>query len=400
MFRFLMTTAAIAGALLSCGANWLQFRGQRGNAVAHGAQPPVKWEADQVAWKADLPGRGVSSPIVVKNRVIVTCNEGVNQDKLLVLAFDKATGKLAWRRQFWSTGRNSTHPTSANAAPTPASDGERIYAFYSSNDLICLDLNGVLQWYRGLTHDYPKAGNDVGMSSSPLVVDETVVVQIENQGDSFAMGLNKRTGETRWRTPRDPRANWASPIAMPSRDGKKQTVLLQSPSGLTAHDPQTGEQLWKYEASCAGIASPVTAPGRVYLPSKGTTLLEIADESNSPEIVWDNNRISAGSSSFILGAKRLYALNNSGVLTCGNAETGKDLWKLRVGGRYWGTPILANGHIYGVNQSGKGFVVDVRGEKGKIVHRFEVGESVLASLAIVDQSIYVRTGKHLICIQK
>ncbi|MEZ6108579.1 MAG: PQQ-binding-like beta-propeller repeat protein [Pirellulaceae bacterium] len=118
-------------------------------------------------------------------------------------------------RRFWATGRPFSHPTSANAAPTPVSDGERIYAFYSSNDMVCLTLDGDLVWYRGLTFDYPKAANDVGMASSPVIAGDVVVVQIENQGDSFVAGIDRLTGETRWRhaAPRKPTGARPSPTS-------------------------------------------------------------------------------------------------------------------------------------------------------------------------------------------
>ena len=177
--------------LQAMAADWPQFRGAESNSVTSAAQPPAEWsDADgkNVAWKVDLPGRGPASPIVVDSKVIVTASSGVNQDRLHVLCFDAADGSKLWERQFWATGRTLTHPSSANAAPTPASDGELIFAFFSSNDLACLDLDGNLKWFRGLAHDYPAAGNDVGMSSSPVVAGDSVIVQVECQGDSFRHG--------------------------------------------------------------------------------------------------------------------------------------------------------------------------------------------------------------------
>ena len=225
-------------------ADWPQFRGFQSNSVSRDKQPPVWSETENIAWKAELPGRGVSSPIVVNNRVVVTCSSGVNQDRMHVVCFDAASGKQLWERQFWATGRTLTHSLSANAAPTPASDGKLVFAFYSSNDLACLDLDGNLKWFRGLAHDYPSAGNDVGMSSSPVVIGNTVIVQIENQGDSFAAGIDTATGETRWRIDRDRLASWASPIAMRGKTPAEDVVLLQSANFLTAHDPRDGKQLW------------------------------------------------------------------------------------------------------------------------------------------------------------
>src|SRR5262245_41689448 len=233
-------SAAAAGA-----SDWLAFRGSDSNSATRGAQPPAEWsEAHNVAWKASLPGRGPSSPIVVGSRVVVTCSSGVQQDRLHVVCFDAEEGKQLWERQFWATGRTLSHPASANAAPTPASDGKLIFAFYSSNDLACLDLDGNLKWFRGLAHDFPKAGNDVGMSSSPVVVGNVVIAQVECQGDSFATGIDTRTGETRWRIARPREASWASPIIVRGADAKSDAVLLQSPSQLSAHDPQSGRELW------------------------------------------------------------------------------------------------------------------------------------------------------------
>jgi outer membrane protein assembly factor BamB len=229
--------------LLLAGAEWRQFRGNSANSVA-ATTLPTEWDVatkKNIAWQADLPGRGPSSPILVAGRVIVTASDGPRQDKLHVLCFDAATGKERWRRQFWATGRTLCHSESSIAAPTPASDGQRIFAFYSSNDLACLDLDGNLLWYRGLAFDYPKAGNDVGMSSSPVVVGDTVVVQVENQGDSFAAGLDTATGRERWRIARDPRANWSSPTSVATKEGP--LVLLQDLEKLTALEPRSGKQV-------------------------------------------------------------------------------------------------------------------------------------------------------------
>ncbi len=224
-------------------ADWLQFRGGDAGGAAAMADLPITWSAEtnqHIAWKVPLPGKGVSGPIVVGGKILLTASSGFKQDRLHVLCFDAASGENLWERQFWATGRTLCHPTSAVAAPTPASDGRRVFAFFSSNDLACLDLEGNLLWYRGLSFDYPHAGNDVGMASSPVVVDETVVVQIENQDDSFAAGLDAATGETRWRHDRDPLANWSSPVAVRSNDGKGDLVLVTSSNKTTAYEPRTG----------------------------------------------------------------------------------------------------------------------------------------------------------------
>ena len=121
MSGYLKTIALAALVIMSSGADWKQFRGSAANSVAEQTQLPLSWtDSENVAWKVDLPGRGPSSPIVVDGNVIVTASSGQDQERLHVLCFDAATGQKRWERQFWATGRTRTHPSSANAAPTPA----------------------------------------------------------------------------------------------------------------------------------------------------------------------------------------------------------------------------------------------------------------------------------------
>ncbi|MFO0870748.1 MAG: PQQ-binding-like beta-propeller repeat protein [Pirellulales bacterium] len=381
---------------LTPAADWRQFRGPAGTSVAETTRLPTTWnvaDSRNVAWKVDLPGRGPSSPIVVGDRVIVTCSDGPLQEKMFVVCFDAASGKQLWQRQFWATGRTYSHPDSANAAPTPTSDGERIFAFFSSNDLVCLNLQGELLWYRGLAYDFPKAGNDVGMASSPVVVAGTVVVQVENLGDSFAAGIDAASGETRWKLPRKASMNWTSPAVFRTPQGR-QLVLLQSPGLLTAHDPQSGEQVWQFEAECQTIPSAVGSDGRVYLPAKGVTALDLSD-GTAPKVAWDSNQLNPNPACPIVAGKRIYALNRAGVLTCADAENGRNLWQLRVGGTFWSTPIFANGHLYCINQDGKAKVIAVSDSKGEVVGDADFGERIQGSPAVGGDALYVRSDKHL-----
>ena len=374
-------------------ADWLQFRGSENNPVAPNDSVPAKFSAtENVAWKAPLVGDGVSGPIVVKGRVVVTASSGTaRQDRLHVLAFDVKDGEQLWHRQLWALGRPFHHPTSANAAPTPASDGEHIFAFYSSNDLVCLDLDGNLLWYRGLGFDYPKAGNDVGMASSPLVVGDTVVVQVESLNDSFAAGLDKATGEERWRIRRPKAMNWVSPTALRGKDGKL-AVLLQAAKGISAHDPLTGKELWTFEGSAASIPSVMAVDDRVYVPAGGLTALKASPDGTSFEVLWSSNRLGPGNASPVVHDGRIYVLAD--VLKCGDANTGDVLWQLRLKGSFWATPVIAGGNIYCPNQDGQCLVVKL-GEKGEIVHEADLGEPLFASPAVADNALYLRTDKHL-----
>ncbi|MGC3969968.1 MAG: PQQ-binding-like beta-propeller repeat protein [Pirellulales bacterium] len=405
MFRslhLLIAALVLHGAAHGRAADWLQFRGNDNTGSTGTARVPatefvVKTEGEQpknVVWSVELPFAGVSSPIIVGDKLYLTGVTGGRQERLHIACFAKADGKLLWQRQFWATGRTLCHPTSSVAANTPASDGRRIFAFFSSNDLVCVDLDGNLQWLRGLTLEHPAAANDVGMAASPLVVDGAVVVQVENKGDSFAAGIDAETGESLWQHPRKADMNWTSPTLFHPPGGKP-LVLLQSTHELTAHDPRTGEKAWSYEGKLAEISSPVSRSDLVILPADGLTVLRAPAGSANWEKLWQESGLSTGSPSAVVHGDRVYVLNRAGVLTAGELATGKVLWKARAKGPYWATPVAVGDYLYLVNQDGAAHVIKTSAEKGEVVSQTEFGEQMLASPAYSDGALYFRGAKHL-----
>ena len=250
-------------------ADWPEFMGPRGRGLAADQAIRTRWsESEGIAWKTELPGRGASSPIVVGDLVVVTASSGSRQDQLHILAIDRATGRTVWHRRFWATGRTLVHPTSAVAAGTPASDGQRIVALYSSCDLIAVDLAGRLLWQRNLAVEHPRSGNDVGMGSSPRIIDGTAVVQIDCQGDAFALGVDAATGEDRWIVPREKLASWTSPLAV-TTPGRGECVLLQNPQGLDLRLAADGKQVWSWKGKCEGIPMTAESAAVMYVPGDG-----------------------------------------------------------------------------------------------------------------------------------
>ncbi|MEM7784493.1 MAG: PQQ-binding-like beta-propeller repeat protein [Planctomycetota bacterium] len=389
--------------------DWTQFRGTGGKSVSQ-AKPPVVFDANtNIAFKTPMPGKGASGPIVIGDRVIVTCSSGENQDQLQTVCVDAKTGKELWKQEFWATGRCFCHPLSANAAPTPASDGERVYAFYSSNDLACMDLDGNLIWYRGLAVDYPKAGNDVGMSSSPAVKDGIVVVQVECQGDSFAMGLDAETGVTIWTKERNKVAVWSSPLIIEA--GERSLVVLQSTTGVDVVDLKTGETAFQSEGETSSISSPAISDGKLFVPIEGTTAFAVSpDGSLSQE--WNSPQLRPSSMSSVVYKNKLYALNRGGVLAVYNTADGTQVQKVRaIKGSNWSTPVVANGHMYFFAQAGGCFVIKLD-EEGLVVTGDSNGaaeiinecnfedEVFLGSPAIAGDALYVRSDRYLYKIGK
>ena len=400
---------ALVGASPAVSADWRQFRGNDRNGAAADADsrpaPPTHWSASEnVAWKAALPGRGTSSPIVVAGRALVTCSSGPRQDRLHVLAFDVATGRLLWERRFWATGRTFCHPMTAVATPTPASDGRRVFCYFSSNDLVALDVDGNLLWLRGLGLEHPQAGNDIGLASSPLIAGDAVVVQSEGQGDSFAAAFDAATGATRWQIARPRGGSWSSPTLLRRVAADDNLVLLQSTSGVTAHDPVTGRQICSLATACNDIASAATVGDVVYLPtSGGVQALRSPRGATAAEPLWTAPKLSFGAASPVVHAGRVYTVNRAGVLNCGDAATGAILWQLRLKGAIWGSPAVAGGNMYLVNRDGVGLVVrlpaneQAAGAKpsGELIGEGAIDEPVLASPAIADGALYIRSDAHL-----
>jgi len=392
----LQLTLAVVAVCGFTGGDWLQFRGNDGTSTSPQTSLPLTFdEKTNVAWKVPLPGRGPSSPIVVQGRVVVTASSGPKGDRLHVLCFDAESGKLRWHRQLWATGHTACHPFAAVATCTPASDGERIFAFYSSNDLACFDLDGNLKWFRGLAYEHREARNDAGMGSSPIVSGDTVIVQIENQGDSFAAGIDTATGGTRWLIEREPDAIWSSPSLLRGKTPAEDVVVMHSRSRLTGHNAQTGKFLWDYEASCHTIASATTCGNRIYLPSFGLHALQYDATQQTIELLWYEPRLRSGNASPVVYDGRIYTIKPPAILACGDARDGSVLWQLRLKGPQWATPVLAGGHLYVVNHPGLVQIVEL-GDEGKLVGSVQIDPAILASPAVADGAIYFRSDQHLL----
>ena len=394
----------LAGCVLLAGrveADWLQFRGSASNGVAtpdmsSADAPPISWnDGENIAWKSPLPGRGQSSPIVVGTRVVVTAVSGFRQDRLHVLCFDRGSGKQLWERQLWATGMTYCHPKGSMAAPTPVSDGKRIFALFSCNDLVCYDLDGTPRWLRALTLDYPNAANSVGLSSCPIIANDTVVLQIENDAVSFAVGLNTTDGTNRWKIDRPRAVNWASPVRL---DGK--SVLFQSPSGLTALDARTGNSLWTHEVKCGVIASPTVANNMIFLPADGMTAFKWAGSSEkAPTPAWNSGKVKLVTPSPLVYDDRVYALGGS-ILRAIDIETGDIQWRLRLKGAFSSSPVAAGGRIYCFNEDGLGYVVQPGAKEGKVIATSEMGEGILCTPAISGGELFVRSDGQLWKIAK
>lgn len=400
----LVSSFVIGHSSFRCSASdWPQFRGPSASGVVADAKVPQKLKLD---WTAALPGRGLASPIIVGDQVFIICSSGPAQERLHVISFSAKDGAKAWERQLKATGRTMSHPKTSVAACTPCSDGKRVFALWSCNDLAAFDLKGNLLWLRGLTVDYPNASNSLGMASSPIVVGETVVTMIENDSESYTLGIDANTGRNLWKMDRPKAANWSSPVVYQPDKSSAPIVVLQSSKGLIGVDPATGSRLWEYAEGASTTSSSVVVGDIIYATSHGITALKPSKTGAAPEQLWRNEQLSPATISPVVIGDGIFTINGAGVLTKGDLKTGERGWKLRiadvkVNGGFSGSPVGAGQHLIVSTEKGLLQVVDTTAAEGAVVGSIQLPlkdgskELVLCTPALADGAIFLRTDSSL-----
>ncbi|HEV7867360.1 MAG TPA: PQQ-binding-like beta-propeller repeat protein [Chthoniobacteraceae bacterium] len=398
MFFSRLSAAVLSLAIPAVAGDWPQFRGPESTGVAADAQIPAKLKID---WSASLPGRGLASPIVMGGRIFVTCSSGPKQERLHLICFQASDGAKLWERQLQATGRTMSHPKTSVAACTPCSDGRRVFALWSSNDLAAFDLDGNLLWVRGLTADYPNASNSLGMASSPIVIGETVIAMIENDSESYSLGLDAKTGRNLWKLERPKSANWTSPLPFRADANAAPVALLQSSKGLLAVDPASGSRVWEYTGGASTMSSSVIGGGVIYAVSNGVTALAPQASNAAPTQLWRSKQINPATISPLLLNGRLYSVNGAGVITSADAKTGDAGWKLRLTGPFSSSPVAAGSHLLAVSEKGLVQIVDVTAPEGAVLSQLqlplkeEAKELILCTPALSGPHTFLRTDSTL-----
>jgi outer membrane protein assembly factor BamB len=397
--RTLLTLASIAIVSSAPATDWPQFRGPNGAGVSDEKNLPVAFtETDGVRWKAKLPARGVSSPVVVGDKVFVTCSSGQRDDKLHVLAFSASTGGQLWHRQFAATGITAGHPKTCMAAPTPVADATAVYALFATADVAALDHDGNLLWYRSLNGDYKTISNVVGMASSPVLYKDKLLVPMDNSGDSFLAAIDVKTGANVWKAPRHKGNNWVTPTVREITSTEAE-VLFQNQKEFVAHDADTGKVKWTQKWPGA-VPMVTVADGLMLVPTGGLAMVKPAGEKM--EEVWKSAKLRTGYSSPLVYDGHVYAANpGSGVVTCVDAKTGKDVWTERVKGNkqtFSASPVAGDGKVYVLSEAGTLTVFKAGGKEAEVLGTSELKEEGLGTPAISGGAVFVRTDKHLWCI--
>lgn len=384
---------------------WPRWRGPSGQGLAAGAGYVDTWSPTQhVLWKAPVPGRGNSSPIVWGDRVLVTTAHDGGR-RLSVLAYRRSDGTRLWET-LAPAGRTGSgaHQKNGHASATPATDGQRVYVSFGARGLFALDLEGRIVWQRDL------GPMDVyhGTAGSPLLYKDRVILYQDQYSGGFIAAFDTRTGRELWRTRRAATVGWGTPIAV--RVGDRDEVIVNGQRTVYAYDPDRGAELWRCSGSTYEvIPTPVVGFGMVFCASgrAGPTLAIKPGgrgDVTRTHVTWTSPRGSPFVPSPILYGDYLYMVNDmSSIVTCLDATTGKLVWQGRLGVAtregFSASPVAADGKLFFTNDEGETFVLRA-GPTFELLHVNRIGERTLASPALVDGRWYIRTDRHLYAIGK
>ena len=421
--------------------NWPQFRGPSFDGIAQ-SQCPTNWDSEKnVKWKAPMQGEGWSAPVIWDGKVYLTTavrtdgktakpepytnQGGRSESKFLqaeyrwdVFCLDAKTGKELWR----STARKGNptlprHATNTYATETPVTDGKYVYAYFGMMGVYCFDMNGKPIWKKDLGSYEMRAG--WGTSSSPVLFEGKLFVQVDNEEKSFLVALDGKTGEELWRVARDEQSSYSSPIIW---DNSERAELIAGGMIYRSYDPETGKLLWQLDMEKGrSSATPLAVGDRLYVGTEfrnrggsddgGGFLFSVkpggagdisppAGEASSQFIEWKIRDSGMQMASPVLCQGKIYLLERRrGAIHCVDAKTGETVYRQRFPGAraFWSSPLTSDGKVFCVGADGTTFVL-AGGDKFQILSENKLPEQTWSTPAIADGALFFRTVDHLYCI--
>lgn len=379
---------------------WPRFRGPNGQGDTQAKSLPVTWDKNgkNILWRTKVPGRGNSSPIVWGERIFLTTADPKGSERSL-LCFDRRDGRLLWSRTAPARPPEpGVRDKNGFASATPVTDGERVIAFLGSCGLASYEFDGKLQW----TYDALSFRTTHGTGSSPLLYKDLVIlVHDQNQTDSVFMALDKRSGKLVWQQKRGRAMGWSTPVVV--RVGDRDELIFAGAETVKGYDPLSGKELWSLKGPTYEVVPTIVV---------GKDLIYSASGRNGPtlglrpggsgdvtqtHLAWRTVRGGPHVPSPTLVGNRLYTVNDTGVATCLNAQTGKLIWQARISDTFSASPLHAGGLLYVPSESGVTYVLRA-GDKFEMVAKNDLGSPTLASPAVVGQRLLLRTQEELVCI--
>ncbi len=393
-------------------ADWPEFRGPSAQGIIAAKNIPTVWSPTKnVRWRTPLPGEGWSSPIVVGNSLYVTTaipgDESAEPPnyELALLILDVRSGRLIRRvALFTQEGASapSIHKKNSHASPTPLFDGRNIYVHFGHQGTACTTPDGQVLW-RNDSLGYPPVHGNGG---SPVVVDDLLIFSRDGGNMSEVTALDKMTGRLVWQVQRDVEVqkqfSFCTPLVIESA-GRKQLIIPGS-NVVQSLDPATGKEYWRlYYEGYSVVPRPIYESGLVFVCTgyNRPSLLAI-DPTGSGDVTathlkWRSSSNIPNTPSLVAYQGLVAMVSDKGIAICFDAVTGKEIWKERIGGNFSASPLLVGSHMYLLSEEGNCTILDIAGQPREIAKN-GLGERCLASPAIVDNDILIRTAKALVRI--
>jgi outer membrane protein assembly factor BamB len=405
---FVALAASSCALQTALAADWPEFRGPTRDGNSTATRVPVEWSAtESVAWKQEIPGSGWSSPVLAGGKLYLTTATGTadaGDVSLRAICVDAKDGRILWDVEALRPdvdAARTMHQKNSLASATPIVAGNRLYVHFGHMGTAALDLSGQVLWRQTDLKYTPMHGN----GGSPILVDGLLVFSCDGDKEPFIAALDSSTGAVRWKVPRVTEAektfSFCTPLAI-DVDGKEQ--IISPGSGMTgAYDPRDGRELWRvnYDQGFSVVPRPVFADGMLFLCSGFIRASLIAvnpqgatGDVTETNVIWKFDRGVPTTPSILVAGEAVYFVSDNGVATCLDAHTGEVHWTERLGGGFSASPISADGRIYFTNEDGTTYVVR-SGDEYELLATNELGERALASPAVDDGALYLRTESHL-----
>jgi outer membrane protein assembly factor BamB len=406
----LLCSTVCFGNALACAADWPRFRGPNGTGIATDSGIPIKWtEKDGVLWKTPIPGAGNSSPIISGNRIFLETALGDGGDRQMVCV-NSSNGNILWATPI-PGGKAKKHQKNSFASSTPATDGQRIYGVFWDGQkvaMVAFDFEGKIHW----THDFGNFTSQHGVGASPIVFEDKVYLNNDQDKAASLVALNAKSGDIAWEATRRPfRASYSTPYIAES--GGKPELIVASTAGIASYDPHTGKVNWDWVWNFTEtdplrtVGSPVACKDLIVLtggegPGGARHMVAVRTGGAKPDLAWELKKLPPYVSTALVQGDQVFFVNDAGIAGCLDGHSGKTIWADRLdsgSGTFTASPILINGNIYAVNEAGVVYVFKAAA-KLELLGKSSIGEPVMATPAVANNRLFIRGKEHLFCIGK